>query len=134
MSTENDSNTSVRPVVGMYSFFSPDPAPLANFWADLMGLPVADGATEDLVMLDLDHEVAAQTWIFERRAADSGPAAPIALDIGSHDENSWAAVADRAEELGAKRVADRDEGGVRWVDMTDPDGNRFRVFAPRPVA
>lgn len=133
MSTENKSN-SVRPVVGMYSFFTSNPTALASFWADLMGLPVADGATEDLVMLDFDHEVAAQTWIFERRDADAGPTAPIALDIGSQDESSWALVADRAEELGANRVADREEDGVRWVEMTDPDGNRFRVFAPRPLA
>lgn len=133
MSTDNENQKPVRPVVGMYSFFSPNPTPLARFWAELMGLPVADGATEDLVMLDLDHEVAEQTWIFERRDATTGPTAPVALDIGSQDESSWAAVAERAEDLGAKRVADREEGGVRWVEMTDPDGNRFRVFAPRPL-
>ncbi|MEV8029772.1 hypothetical protein AB0O43_18055 [Cellulosimicrobium funkei] len=31
------------------------------------------------------------------------------------------------------RVAEHEESGVRWIDMRDPDGNRFRVFAPRPT-
>lgn len=120
-----------RPVVGMYSFFSPDPARNARFWAELMGLPVAPGATDDLVMLDLDHEVAPQTWIFQRAQAAAG-VAPVGLDIGIDDE-SWSEIADRAESLGAERVRECDDGGVRWIEMEDLDRNRFRVFAPRPV-
>ena len=70
MGTEAQDDTPVaRPVVGMYFFFSPDPARLARFWADLMQLPVAEGATDDLVLLDFNHEVGRQTWIFERQDA-----------------------------------------------------------------
>ena len=134
MSTGENDRNSVRPVVGMYSFFSPNPGRLAQFWADLMQLPVAEGATDDLVMLDFNHEVGPQTWIFERREAAGQPVAPVGLDIGSQAEDTWRQVAERAETLGARRVADLEENGVRWVEMTDPDGNRFRVFGPRPTA
>ncbi|WP_373285117.1 VOC family protein [Microbacterium faecale] len=36
-----------------------------------------------------------------------------------------------AEALGATRGAEHEESGVQWIDMRDPNGNRFRVFAPR---
>ncbi|MGC5627047.1 VOC family protein [Georgenia sp. Z1344] len=121
------------PVIGMMSMLSPDPRRLGTFWSELMGLPIADGATDDLVMLDLDHEVSPITWIIERSDDVATGPAPVALDIGNEDDAAWHEVADRAEELGAERVAEREEDGVRWIEMRDPDGNRFRVFAARPV-
>jgi hypothetical protein len=41
--------------------------------------------------------------------------------------------ADRAEGLGARRVADHEVDGVRWVELRDPKNNMFRIFAPRPA-
>lgn len=123
-----------RVIVGMYSLLSPDPQRLASFWSQLMGLPIADGANDDLVMLDFDHEVTSTTWIIQRSTdAPSGPS-PVALDLGieNADESSWREAADRAEALGAVRVGEQEHDGVRWIDLRDPDGNRFRVFAPRP--
>ncbi|GAB3742642.1 hypothetical protein GCM10028864_08400 [Microlunatus parietis] len=115
----------------MYSFVSTNPARLARFWAELMRLPVADGATDDFVMLDFDHEFGL-TWLFER--VDQAPAAvaPISLDLGTESGTGWAELAERAVSLGAERVADREVDGVRWIELRDPDGNRFRVFGPRP--
>lgn len=134
--TEEESamtDTTARPVVGMISIMSPDPRRLAGFWSELMGLPIADGPFDDLVMLDLDHEVGPLTWILERADDVAVGTAPVALDIGIQDATRWREVADRAEELGAQRVAEHEYDGVRWIDMRDPDGNRFRVFAPRPA-
>lgn len=125
-------DTTASPVIGMISMMSPDPRRLAAFWSELMGLPIADGASDDLVMLDFDHEVGSITWILERRDEVAVGIAPIALDIGSEDEVAWREVADRAEALGAARVDEQEQEGVRWIEMRDPDGNRFRVFAPRP--
>ncbi|ANS78839.1 hypothetical protein SGUI_1443 [Serinicoccus hydrothermalis] len=122
----------MRPVVGMYSFFSTDPRRLAEFWAGLMQLPTAPEPSDEVVMLDLHHEVAPQTWIFERTDEPVTGTNPLGLDIGAEDADAWHEVAERAEALGAERVADREESGVRWIEMRDPDGNRFRVFGPRP--
>lgn len=126
-------DTTARPSIGMISMKSPDPRRLATFWSELMGLPIADGASDELVMLDFDHEVGPITWILERSDDVARGTAPIALDIGGQEGNAWRGTADRAEELGAVRVAEHEESGVCWIEMRDPDGNRFRVFAPRPV-
>lgn len=123
-----------QPQIGMISMMSPDPRRLGTFWSELMGLPIAEGASEDLVMLNLDHDAGPLTWILERRENVAVGVAPIALDIGSQDEQTWREVADHAERLGAERVAEHEQDGVRWIEMRDPDSNRFRVFAPRPAA
>nr|WP_281361981.1 VOC family protein [Nakamurella aerolata] len=112
---------------------SPGPRRLAAFWSELMELPIADGASDDLVMLDFDHEAGPITWIIERSDDVAAGIAPVALDVGSQDETSWREVADRAEGLGAQRIAEHEQESVRWIEMRDPDGNRFRVFAPRPT-
>lgn len=119
-----------RPVVGMYAFTTADPLRLGTFWGELMNLPVME-AGDDLVMLDFDHDVDSQTWMFERAGAHAGDHR-IGLDIGIDDDDTWATVADRAEALGAERVSQHEDEGVRWIVMRDPDGHRFRVFAPRP--
>jgi hypothetical protein len=36
---------------------------------------------------------------------------------------------DRLLALGARRLGDFDEGGARWVTLTDPEGNEFDVLA-----
>ncbi|MEQ3551653.1 VOC family protein [Pseudonocardia nematodicida] len=122
-----------RPIVGMYSFRTADPRSLGAFWAALMDLPVSEHSTDDLVMLDFEHAVAPQTWLFQRD--DAGPATHprIGLDLGTEDPEHWRALADRAEELGAALRSDNELGGVRWIEMDDPDGNPFRVFGPRPA-
>lgn len=126
--------TTPRSTIGMISIMTPDPRRLGAFWSELMGLPIADGASDDLVMLDFDREVGSITWILERCADVAVGTAPVALDIHPEhgDESRWREVADRAEERGAERVAERADSGVQWIEMRDPDGNRFRVFAPRP--
>jgi hypothetical protein len=37
----------------------------------------------------------------------------------------WSAAIARLVELGATRVADRDEYGYTWTLMADPEGNEF---------
>lgn len=122
-----------RPVVGMYAFRSPDPRRLAAFWAELMELPLSEHSTDELVMLDFDHHVGSVTWLFELDPSVGGTPSRISLDIGRQTEDGWHEVADRAEKAGALRKAEHESGGARWIEMNDPDGNPFRVHAPRPV-
>jgi glyoxalase superfamily protein len=128
--TDQRSVSTGRPAVGMYSFKTADPIRLATFWGGLMGLPVADGASEQLAMLDFDHEHSPVTWLFERTTRTSEADGRLSLDI--HNDADWRGVADRAEQLGATRDGEREQDGARWIEMRDPDGNPFRVFAPRP--
>lgn len=123
---------SSRPTVGMYAFRTRDPRALAAFWAAVMDLPISDASTDQLVMLDLDHEFAPVTWLFEKDDTVSAETPRVSLNITTDDPTAWLAVADRAEQHGAVRKSDNEQGGVRWVEMDDPDGNPFRVLAPRP--
>lgn len=125
-------DTPGRPLVGMYSFRTADPERLATFWAEVMELPVSGPTSADLVMLDFHHEIGPITWMFERDDSAGSGSSRLGLDIGLPDGHDWRAIADRAERAGATRHAEHDTDGVRWIEMADPDGNRFRVFAPRP--
>lgn len=133
--TESQPEGAARIVVGMYSFKTNDPVKLATFWGQLMDLPLAPGASNELAMLDFNHEHAPVTWLFERvddveRSVDGR----IGLDIAVEDAGAdWAAAADRAEALGATRFGEHEQDGARWIEMRDPDGNLFRVFGPRPL-
>ena len=125
-------NDETVPRVGMYAFRTADPVRLATFWGALMRLPMAPGASAELAMLDFDHEVGSVTWMFEPLDGDGlSTNGRIGLDLGG-EALDHIATAKRAEELGAARVSEHEEDGVRWVVMRDPDGNPFRVFAPRP--
>lgn len=131
--TESLRKDQIVPRVGMYAFRTADTVRLATFWGALMHLPMAPGASPELAMLDFDHEVGPVTWMFEPPDSDE-PATRgrIGLDLGGENLDHLA-TARRAEELGATRVSEHEENGVRWVVMRDPDGNSFRVFAPRPA-
>lgn len=125
-------NDETVPRVGMYAFRTADPVRLATFWGALMRLPMAPGASAELAMLDFDHEVGSVTWMFEPLDGDGlATSGRIGLDLGG-EALDHIETAKRAEELGATRVSEHEEDGVRWVIMRDPDGNPFRVFAPRP--
>ena len=125
-----------RTVVGMYAFRTSDPRRLGAFWAELMDLPVSEHSTDELVMLDFDHRIAPVTWLFQRDESvgtEPSSSGRISLDLGHEDAHRWRDVAERAEQAGARRTADREENGIRWIEMTDPDGNPFRIFGPRPA-
>ncbi|RZT83662.1 hypothetical protein EV383_0474 [Pseudonocardia sediminis] len=124
--------SSSRPVVGMYAFRTRDPRRLGAFWAEVMELPISAHSTDDLVMLDFDHEIAPVTWMFERDDSVGDEPSRVGLDLSRDDEDGWREIADRAERAGGLRKNEHEDGGVRWIEMTDPDGNPFRVFAPRP--
>jgi hypothetical protein len=54
----------------------------------------------------------------------------LMLDLAG--EAAWLEEAERVERLGARRVADHEVEGVRWVELRDPEENTFRIFAARP--
>jgi uncharacterized protein (TIGR02246 family) len=117
----------MAPTIGMYSFECSDAVLLAEFWAQVMGKHVDRGASVDYATLDFDAE--GPTWMFVRAAgARPGPNS-FTLDLTAP---AYEAEAERIERLGAERAGDSKQGGVRWTVFGDPDGNTFRLFAPRP--
>jgi predicted enzyme related to lactoylglutathione lyase len=114
--------------IGMYSFDCTDAAGLAGFWGRLLDRPVDEGATSAYATIGFDDD--GPTWMFVRAANVPDGRNRLILDFAGGP--TWQAEADRAEALGAERVAGHEVSGVRWVELRDPEGNTFRIFAPRP--
>jgi hypothetical protein len=64
------------------------------------------------------------TWIFSAVPEPKTAKNRVHPDLIAHDLE---AEITRLVELGATRVADRDEYGYAWTLMTDPEGNEFDV-------
>lgn len=117
----------MAPTIGMYSFLCSDAAQLAGFWAQVLGKRVDPGASADYATLDFD---VGPTWLFVRAPGGSTGPSRFMLDLA---DSAYEREADRIESLGAERVSDNEQHGIRWTVFRDPDGNTFRLFAPRPA-
>ena len=113
----------------MYHFEAEQPLQLARFWADLLWIPVDEGATNELAMIDAAHEHGPITWIFLRATTEIPPARRLTLDLT--DDEDWRGEVNRAQEIGAELTGEHTVESVRWAELTDPEGNLFRIFAPR---
>ena len=102
-------------------------AELAAFWSQVLGRPVDAGATEEFAAIGLaGGSNGRPVWMFH-----SVPEAKTAKNRAHVDlvTADLAAEADRIIRLGASRLADLEEGGVRWTTLTDPAGNEFDLVA-----
>jgi hypothetical protein len=113
----------------MYHFEAEQPLQLAGFWAELLRIPVDEGASDELAMIDAGHADGPITWIFQQATTETPPARRLTLDLT--DDQDWRGEVDRAQQLGAGLVGEHEAGSVRWAELTDPEGNLFRIFAPR---
>lgn len=113
----------------MYHFEARQPLQLARFWSELLRIPVDEGASDDLAMIDAGHDHGPITWIFQRAVAESPPARRLTLDLT--DDDDWRGEAARAQQIGAELVGEHEAGSVRWAELVDLEGNLFRIFAPR---
>lgn len=114
--------------IGMYSFHCRDAASLAGFWSSVLMRPVDDGATAAYATIGVNDP--GPTWMFHQ-ADDDPPSGDNRLMLDFDGGADWTGQADRVEGLGADRVSDNDQNGIRWVVFHDPEGNTFRIFAPR---
>jgi predicted enzyme related to lactoylglutathione lyase len=114
--------------IGMYSFDCRDAATLAAFWSRFLERPVDVGATPEYATIGFDDP--GPTWMYVQSETVEDGRNRLMLDFAGGQ--AWFEEAARAESLGARRVANHEQAGVRWVELRDPEGNTFRIFAPRP--
>ncbi|WP_181785178.1 VOC family protein [Streptomyces phytophilus] len=114
--------------VGMYSFDCADAAALAGFWAAVLEREVDEGAAAAFATIGFADNTL--TWLFHQPPGEL-PVGGNRLMLDFDGGRDWAQHADRVEALGAERVGDNEETGIRWVVFRDPEGNTFRIFAPR---
>lgn len=116
--------------VGMYSFDCRDAAALAGFWAQVLRREVDEGASSAFATIGFDDD--GVTWMFHQPEGELPTGNNrLMLDLGGKAD--WSQQADRVEALGAERVSDNEQDGIKWVVVRDPEGNTFRIFAPRPA-
>jgi hypothetical protein len=117
----------MAPTIGMYTFMCSDAARLAAFWAQVLGKDVDPGASADYATLDFE---VGPTWMFIGAAEAQASPNRFMLDLVDAE---YEREAERIDGLGAERVSDHEQYGVRWTVFRDPEGNTFRMFAPRPA-
>jgi predicted enzyme related to lactoylglutathione lyase len=116
--------------LSMLTFDCQNAVNLARFWSVTLGRPVDPGASEEYAGIGAVDESPSQVaWLFVNSADRKQGTSGFHPDLTSPD---WEAEADRLVSLGATRQGAFDVDGIRWIALTDPEGNRFNVFAPRP--
>lgn len=105
----------------------PDAARLAAFWSQVLGRQVDPGATEEFAAIGLaGGSNGSPVWMFHKVPETKTAKNRAHVDLITAD---LPAEVDRVVELGASRLADLEEGGVRWSTLTDPAGNEFDLVA-----
>ena len=107
---------------------SPDPADLADWWADALDWPVVHADGESTVAPPAD--AAGIELTFGPGTDERVEKNRIHLDLASTDAGAQQALVSRLLGAGASRV-DVGQGDVPWVVLADPDGNEFCVLEPR---
>jgi predicted enzyme related to lactoylglutathione lyase len=109
-------------IVGL-SIDAADAAALAGFWAEALGLQVADGASERYAAVTIDPAaVSVPRLLFHQVPEGKTVKNRLHLDLAAAD---WDAEISRLTDLGATQIRDVQENGARWVTLADPEGNEF---------
>jgi predicted enzyme related to lactoylglutathione lyase len=108
MSTALKGATQMTVTIACVAFDCADALTVARFWSAAVDRPLDAGATEEFAKVP------------EPKTSKNR----VHLDLVAPDLE---AEIDRLVELGATRVADRDEYGYTWTLMTDPEGNEFDI-------
>lgn len=112
-----------------------DALTVAHFWSAAIDRPLDPEATSEFASIGFaarrdrvgwasvarDDE---PTWIFSQVPESKTSKNRMHLDVIAPDPEAEIA---RLVELGAFRVADRNEYGYLWTLMTDPEGNEFDI-------
>jgi len=100
---------------------------LAAFWSQVLGRPVDPGATDEFAAIGLaEGNGGRPAWMFHKVPESKKAKNRAHVDLITAD---LAAEADRVVGLGASRLADLEENGVRWTTLADPAGNEFDLVA-----
>jgi hypothetical protein len=103
-----------------------DAAALAGFWSAATGRPIDDGATPGFASIGFPGKPGRPAWLFNQVPEGKSAKNRVHLDLTAGGADGDAEV-DRLVGLGAKRVAEHDEGGSRWAVLADPEGNEFCI-------
>ena len=126
------------------TFDAADPTALGRFWATALGYveqPPPTGFDSWDAFLDsigvppdqrdtryaiVDPDGAGPRFFFQQ--VPEGKTAKNRVHLDLTTDGDPGAEVDRLVGLGAKRLAEQDDGGARWTVLADPEGNEFCVM------
>ena len=98
------------------------PPTVATFWSEALDLPIDEGAHDFFVSIGRSQP--GPTMFFVAVPEPKTGKNRVHVDLVADDRR---AEIDRLVGLGATFVADKDEWGLSWSVMADPEGNEFCV-------
>ena len=104
------------------TFDCSDAEKLAGFWSAVLDRPVDDGASADFASIGWSG--AQPAFFFQRVPEERKVKNRVHPDLMSSDRD---ADVERALGLGARRLGDFEEAGVKWTTLADPEGNEFDI-------
>lgn len=109
------------------TFMSRDPARLATFWAEALGLPERKVDGDEILIADAEWSRPRYTF---QKVDDDRSITPGAVHVDVTADADRAAEVARLVALGATEDRTHEQDGFRWTVMRDPDGNEFCVTDP----
>ena len=106
---------------------STDPAPLARWWAELLGWRITHEGDDEVVLeppAGSPLEDRSPDILFLKVPEEKREKVRIHIDLRPDDQEAEVA---RAESMGATRV-DIGQGDQTWVVLADPQGNEFCIL------
>jgi predicted enzyme related to lactoylglutathione lyase len=108
------------------AFDTHDAAKVAQFWADVLGRQVAEGAdAHDAVVLASDLVSAGPRLAFHQVPEGKVVKNRVHIDLATSDLDGESA---RLTDLGAT-ILNTITGQARWITFADPEGNEFDLVS-----
>jgi hypothetical protein len=107
---------------------STDPAPLAHWWAELLGWRITHEEEDEVVLeppAGSPEDGVSPDLLFGRVPEPKAGKVRLHIDLRPDDQ---AAEVARAEAMGARRVDIGQGDDVTWVVLADPEGNEFCIL------
>jgi hypothetical protein len=101
------------------TFDCADARVVGDFWSAALGRPVGDLHTREATILP-----GQPTYLFLRVPEGKVAKNRMHIDLVAGDRRAEVA---RLVDLGATELHDKDEWGISWTVLTDPEGNEFCV-------
>jgi hypothetical protein len=100
-----------------------DPTIVARFWSAALDRPIDEGSSESFASIGMADE-SRPAWFFIKVPEAKSAKNRVHVDLRADDRE---AEVDRLVALGARRLYDHEEQGLRWTTLADVEANEFCV-------
>lgn len=108
-----------------------DTLAVARFWSAALGRPLDPEASGFFASIGHGHRNGAEAWLFAKVPEPKTAKNRMHVDLHADDRPAVETEVARLVGLGAEVVrAPKEEYGVFWATLHDPEGNEFCVGAP----